>query len=55
MTLPQYRELAAYWQKFPPIHLLFSKLLQYKDSARRTDDLSDLMAVFGKGGNFAGP
>ncbi len=21
MTLPQYRELAAYWRKFPPIHL----------------------------------
>jgi len=54
MTLPQYRELAAYWQKFPPIHLLFAKSLGYKGDGTRTNDLSDLMTVFGKGGNLAG-
>jgi len=54
MTLPQYRELAAYWQKFPPMHLLFTKFLRYKGDGNRTNDLSDLVAVFGEGGNFAG-
>jgi hypothetical protein len=53
MTLPQYRELAAYWQKFPPIHLLFSSPVAYKGDGRRTNDLSGLMAVFGRGGDFA--
>ena len=49
MTLPQYRELAAYWQKFPPIHLLFSRLLQYKGDEKGTGNLGDLFAGFGKG------
>jgi len=49
MTLPQYRALAAYWQKFPPIHLLFAKMFQYKANGSRTNDLSDLMAIFGRG------
>jgi hypothetical protein len=53
MTLPQYRELAAYWRKFPPMHLLFSSVLRYKGETNGTNDMSDLMAVFGKGGDFA--
>jgi hypothetical protein len=53
MTLPQYRELAAYWRKSPPVHLLFSNLVRYKGDGNRTNDLSDLISVFGKGGDFA--
>jgi hypothetical protein len=53
MTLPQFQELAAYWQKFPPIHLLLSHSVHYKENGNRTNDLSDLMAVFGRGGGFA--
>jgi hypothetical protein len=55
MTLPQYRELAAYWERFPPIHLLLAKLVQYKGNDSRTKDVSDLMALFGQGGKIAAP
>jgi hypothetical protein len=49
MTLPQYRELAAYWRKFPPPHLLLTSLLVYKSSEKRTNDLGELLAGFGHG------
>jgi hypothetical protein len=54
MTLPQYRELAAYWQKFPPIHLLIWKILGYKAGEQRTNDLGGLLAEAARGGVFAG-
>jgi hypothetical protein len=50
MTLAEYAELAAYWRKFPPTHLLLGRLLGYKSDEHRTNDLSDLMNLFGKGG-----
>jgi hypothetical protein len=53
MTLPQYRELAAYWQEFPQIHLLFAKVLGYRADIERTNDLSDLPRAFGRGGHIA--
>jgi hypothetical protein len=54
MTLPQYAELAAYWRKFPPIHLLLGKLLGYNPEEQRTNSLSDLFAQFGPGGKIGG-
>ena len=53
MTLPQYRELAAYWQKFPPPHLFFAKLMQ--GSGKQPNDLSDLVNIFGRGMKVANP
>jgi hypothetical protein len=49
MTLPQYRELAAYWQKFPPVHLILTRLLALKPGERKTNDLGELLAGFGHG------
>lgn len=44
MTLPQYRELAAYWRRYPPAHLLLGKLLGFKAEERGSGNLSDLLA-----------
>jgi hypothetical protein len=52
MTMPQYRELAAYWRKFPPAHLLLAKLLGFKAEGRGTNDLSDLVSRFGQAGGI---
>jgi hypothetical protein len=49
MTLPQYRELAAYWRKFPPAHVLLARLVGFKGGDGRINDLGELLAGFGHG------
>lgn len=53
MTLPQYADLAAYWRKYPPIHLLVRATLGFTGEERRSADLGDLLAEVGPGGIFA--
>jgi hypothetical protein len=48
MTLPEYAELAAYWRRFPPTHLLLGKILGYRADEQGTNDLSDLIDLIGK-------
>ncbi len=43
MTLPQYRELAAYWRKFPPAHLVLQAMTATPDS--RPGDIGALLDV----------
>jgi hypothetical protein len=52
MTIPQYLALAAYWRKFPPIHLLMRNVLGYKPDETRTQSLAGLLAAAGKDGIF---
>jgi hypothetical protein len=55
MTIPQYLELAAYWRKYPPAHLLLRAALGYKANEPRTSDLGGLFAEAGDGGIFGRP
>jgi hypothetical protein len=51
MTLPEYLELAAYWKKNPPLHLLIRALVDYKGGDKaRTSDLAELLAAAGPEG-----
>jgi len=49
MTLPQFQELAAYWTKNPPTHLLLRSMVGFGRETR-TESLADLMARIGPGG-----
>jgi len=52
MTLPQYRELAAYWRRSPPTHLLLAKLLGFKAEDGGAGDLLELLAGSSRGGKI---
>lgn len=55
MTLPDYLELAAYWKKNPPLHLLIRAFLDYKSrDETRTSDLAQLLATVGPEGVLRG-
>jgi hypothetical protein len=55
MTLPDYLELAAYWKKNPPLHLLIKAALGYKGvDETRTSDLAELLAGAGSEGVLRG-
>jgi hypothetical protein len=55
MTLPEYLELAAYWKKNPPLHLLIRAFLDYKGrDETRTSDLGLLLADVGPEGMLRG-
>ncbi len=51
MTLPQYAELAAYWRRFPPSHLLLRAALGFKPPDPAAD-LGALLAEARPGGIF---
>ncbi len=53
MDLTQYAELAAYWRRFPPTHLLIRAALGFKQPDRAVSDLGALMAEARPGGIFA--
>jgi hypothetical protein len=53
MTLGQYQELAAYWLKFPPSHLLLRRMIGYKRHETGTTGLGELLSETGDGGVFA--
>jgi hypothetical protein len=48
MTLPQYRDLAAYWRHCPPAHLILLALCGAKAPAAGGADLGSLMAALGR-------
>ena len=48
MTLPQYRELAAYWRKYPPAHVLLARLMGLKGDNGSPNDLGELLAGFAR-------
>jgi hypothetical protein len=50
MTLPEFEELAAYWRKYPPAHLLLRAIAGFKNEDRRPNDLGGLLATLGKNG-----
>lgn len=52
MTLPQFAELAAYWRKYPPLHLLLRSALAGKASPPPAGDLGALLAECAPGGVF---
>jgi hypothetical protein len=48
MTLPQYRDLAAYWRKCPPAHLILRALTATDAPAAAGADLGSLLAALGR-------
>jgi hypothetical protein len=53
MTLVQYVDLAAYWRKCPPAHLLLRAAFGFTGEDRRKADLGSLLAETRPGGIFA--
>ncbi len=51
MTLPQYAQLAAYWRRFPPAHLLLRAALGFRPPEPAAD-LGALLAEARPGGIF---
>ena len=57
MTLPDYLELAAYWKKNPPTHLLMKAFIGYRPERETTgtgNDLAELLAAAGPAGALRG-